>query len=80
MASDAHRNEVAVKVSENVWFAALVGAVLLLAASACFAATLGTPHQWLGSVANAVAVGVGGTYLGTTIRRRRRRRRRDDTR
>lgn len=67
-----------VEVLRSVWFAALVGAVLLLAASACFAATLGTPHQWLGSIANAVAVGVGGTYLGTTIRRRRRRR--DDTR
>lgn len=60
------------RVLTNLWFAVAIAAGLLVAGSALFASTVDTPSQWLGTLANAVAVGASGLYVGTTARRRRR--------
>lgn len=57
----------------NVWIAVTIAVGLLAAGSAIFAHTVDTPLQWLGALANGIAVGASGVYVGTTVRRRRRR-------
>lgn len=62
------------KVLTSVTFATVVAIALLVAGSACFAATVGTPAQWSGALASGVAVGLSGLYVGTMARRRHRKR------
>ncbi len=61
------------KVFTSVTFAVIVSIGLLVAGSACFAATVGTSAQWCGSLASGVAVGLSGLYVGTMARRRNQR-------
>jgi hypothetical protein len=44
----------------------------LVAGSACFATTAGTPAQWIGALASGLATGLSGVYVGTVARRRNR--------
>lgn len=55
----------------NLPFAILVAMALLAAGSACFAATVDTPAQWVGALATGLASGLGGVYVGTVARFRR---------
>ncbi|ROP64378.1 hypothetical protein EDF19_2844 [Curtobacterium sp. PhB115] len=64
------------KALTSVTFAILVAVALLIASSAYFATAVGTSHQWVSALANGIAAGGGGTYVGTMARRRRRLRRR----
>jgi hypothetical protein len=58
----------------SVTFAVVVSVGVLVAGSAYFAATLGTPAQWSGPLASGLSAGLSGVYVGTTARWRRRRR------
>lgn len=61
-----------VTIVTSVTFATVVAVGMLVAASAYFAATMGTPRQWSGALASGVAVGLSGIYVGTMARRRHR--------
>jgi hypothetical protein len=67
--------DIVTKVVTSVTFAVAVSVGLLVAGSAYFTATLGTPAQWSGPLASGLSAGLGGVYVGTTARRRLRRRR-----
>ncbi|OII13737.1 hypothetical protein [Curtobacterium sp. MCBA15_008] len=60
------------KLFGNPVFAIAVTVGLIIAGAAVSAATIGTPNQIVGSFAVGIAAGVGGCYVGTTIRHRRR--------
>jgi hypothetical protein len=50
--------------------AILVSIGALVAGSACFAATVGSPAQWIGALTSGLATGLSGMYVGTVARRR----------
>lgn len=60
------------KLLTNLVFAVTVTAVMLVAASAFFAATIGTDAHLLGALASGISAGSGGAYVGTIARRRAR--------
>jgi ABC-type uncharacterized transport system permease subunit len=61
-----------VKVFTTLPFAIIVSIGAIIAGSACFAATAGTPSQWIGALVSALATALSGMYVGTVARRRRR--------
>ncbi|PYY37830.1 hypothetical protein DEJ16_05710 [Curtobacterium sp. MCJR17_055] len=57
-------------------FAIVVSIGAIVAGSACFAATVGTPAQWIGVLISSLATGLSGMYVGTVARHRSRKPRR----